>query len=247
MSVGMPIWQEFKKLQSQEFKVHRASSSGNPGSVGPRSVRDEVQQWVNRLDISEIRALCAHGILPYKTFHFGNWTLDVELDLKSPEDKTRLGAKVVETTGFSGSYLDVPAQRLEAKLKQKSSQVRKTMGHCIVAITESLDGFSEEDVQTALLGGNQEYFLGDQSDEPHPYLNGLSIPQPKTGGLWNRQRLKEPIAVLIHRGNLLYPDHGEMELWLSPNSSYFLVPGPLFALKTHSPVQTIWTRPAVGL
>lgn len=249
LSIGMPIWEEFKKLQSQEFKVQHASSSGNPGNVGPRSVRNEVQQWINQLDTPEVCTLHAYGILPYKTFHFGDWTLDVKLDLKSPEDKTRLGARAVETTtaGFSGGYSDGPAQRLESKLMQKSSQVRKTGGHCIIAITERQQGFSVEDAQTALLGGNSECFFGNQSDESHPYLKGLSIPQLKTDGLWSPHRVKEPIAVLIHRGSLLYPDHGEMELWLNPNSSYFLVPRPLFALKTYSAVQKIWTRPAVGL
>ena len=249
ISMGMPIWEEFKKLESQDFSVQHATSSGHPGNVSPRSVRREVQQWIDQLDIAEIRMQHYDNILPYGSFHFKNWKLDVELKLKSPEDKERLGATAVELTGFSGSWSDVPAKRLKSKLKEKSSQVRKTRGHCIVAVTESLGGFSVDDVQTALFGGNSEYdlYFGKEIADSHPYIKGLSIPQPNTDGLWSPHDANEPIAVIVHKGNLRYPNHGETELWLNPNSSYFRVPLPLFALKIYSSVQKIWTRPATWL
>ena len=238
--MGMPIWEEFKKLQSQDFTVQRASSSGHPGNVSPRLVRREVQQWIDQLDTEEIRLHHYYGILPDRPFQFKNWRLGVRLELKSPEDKERLGATAVELAGFSGDWSDNPAKRLKSKLEEKASQVRKTKGHCVVAVTEKLDGFSVDDVQTALFGGNSEYDLS-------PYVKSLFIPQPKTDGLWSPHDAKEPIAVIVHRGNLQYPDHGETELWLNPNSSYFRVPLPLFALKIYSAVQKIWTRPATKL
>ena len=68
-----------------------------------------------------------------------------------------------------------------------------------------------------------------------------------TDGLWSPHDAKQPIAVIVHRGNLQYSNHGETELWLNPNSSYFRVPRPLFALRIYSAVQKIWTRPATRL
>ena len=258
-SLAMPIWAQFKELQSRHFSVQLAHSSGNPGDVSPKSVRHEIQQWIDELDCevqhlidqldlgtSEMPNQHYHYIQPYKTFEFKKWRLDVELELKSTEDKDRLGATAVELAGFSGSWSDNPADRVKHKLKEKSSQVRKTRSHCIVAITESLEGFSVDDVQTALFGGTSEcvFHYESQIFDSHPYIKGLSIPQSITDGLWSRHYAKEPIAALVHRGNLQNPDHGETELWLNPNSSYFRVPLPLFALKIHSAVQEIWTRPA---
>ena len=237
ISTGMLIWEEFKKLRSNDFFVKHASSSGNPGNVSPKFVRREVQHWISQLVVTAVRSQQIWGIPPCKTFLFGNWRLDVELALKSPEDKERLGAKAVSLSGFSGGWADDPAKRLKSKLEVKSSQVRKTQSHCIVAITEKREGFAIDDVQTALFGGNTEYDLS-------PYVKGLFIPQPNTDGLWSRHDAKEPIAVIVHRGNLQYPSHGETELWLNPNSSYFLIPLPLFALKVYSAVQNIWSRPA---
>ena len=75
----------------------------------------------------------------------------------------------------------------------------------------------------------------------------LYIPQPNTDGLWSPHDAKEPIAVIVHRGNLQYPNHGDTELWLNPNCSYSRVPLPLLALKVYSAVQKIWTRPAASL
>ena len=248
ISMGMPIWEEFKKLQSQDFTVQDASCSGHPGNVSPRLVRREVQQWIDQLDPAEIRMQhYYYNILPFRTFQFKNWRLDVELEPKSLEDKERLGAEAVELAGFSGGWSDLPAKRLKSKLKEKFSQVRKAGGHSVVAITESLGGFSVGDVQTALLGGNSEYSFWNLVDDSHPYIRDLSIPQPNKDGLWSPPNAKEPIAVIVHRGNLVYPNHGEMELWLNPNSSYFRVPFQLFALRVYSEVQEIWTRPATGL
>ena len=246
ISMGMPIWEEFKKIESQDFAVQHASSSGHPGNVSPRSVRREVQQWIDQLDPAEIRMQYHCGILPYGTFQFNNWRLDVELEPKSPKDKERLGKTAVELAGFSGGWSDDPAKRLKHKLKEKFSQVRKTRSHCIVAITGSQEGFPVDDVQTALLGGNSEYsfHFGNKVDDPYSEFSGLSIPQPKMDGLWSPHDAKEPIAVIVHRGNLQYPDDGETELWLNPNSSYFRVPLPLFSLSVHAAEQTVWTRPA---
>ena len=243
------IWEEFKKLQSDDFAVQLASASGHPGNVSPKSVRREVQQWIDKLDTAEILAQRYYGILPHRTFQFKNWRLHVRLDLKSPEEKARLGATAVESPGFSGGWSDNPARRLKSKLKEKSSQVRKTRSHCIVAITESLEGFSVDDVQTALFGGNSEYdfSFGNEIADSHPYVKGLSIPQPNADGLWSPHNANEPIAVIVHRGNLYYPNHGETELWVNPNSSYFDVPLPLFALKIYSAIQKIWTRPTSRL
>ena len=237
ISTGMPIWKEFEKLESSDFVVLNASSSGNPGNVSPQLARREVQKWIDQLDVPEVCIRQIWGIPPYKTFLFGNWRLDVELQIKSPEKRERMGTTAVESEGFSGGYSDNPAKRLRSKLEEKSSQVRKTNGNCIVAITERQGGFSSDDVQTALFGENCEYDLS-------PYVEGLRIPQPNTDGLWSRHDAKEPIAVVVQRGNLQYPDRGEMELWLNPNSSYFLIPLPLFSLKVCSAVQKVWTRPA---
>ena len=236
ISMGMPIWEEFKNLKSLDFVVKTASSSGHPGNVSPRLVRREVQKWIDGLDPSEVRTKHHYYILPYRTFQFNNWRLDVDLDLKYPEDKERLGEMAVDLAGFSGGWSDGPAERLKSKLQEKSSQVRKTQGHCVVAVTGRLEGFREDDIQKALYGGNSEYDLS-------PYVKDLFIPQPKSDGLWSAQGTREPLAVMVHRGNLHYPDHGETELWLNPNSSYFRVPLPLFDLKVYSAVQKIWTRP----
>ena len=234
ISMGMPIWEEFKNLKSLDFTVKTASSSGHPGNVSPRSVRRKVQEWIDGLDPAEVRMKHHYYILRYRTFQFKDWRLDVELDLKSPEDKERSGEAAVELAGFSGSWSDFPAGRLKSKLEEKSSQVRKARGHCIVAITGRQEGFRENDIQAALYGGNSEYDLS-------PYVKGLFIPQPKTDGLWSAHSTKEPLAVVVHRGNLNYPDHGETELWLNPNSSYFRVPLPLFDLKVYSVIQKTWT------
>ena len=249
ISAGEYIWEEFKKLQSREFSVQFASSSGHPSNIRSRTVRHEVQQWIDQLDAAEIHIQNHYDHRLYKSFQFKNWRLDIQLKPKSPQDKERLGPMAVELAGFSGGWSDEPAKRLKSKLKEKASQVRKTKSHCIVAITESLEGFSVDDAQTALLGGNSEYdfTFGNEIADSHPYIKGLYIPQPKTDGLWSPHDAKEPIAVIIHRGDLRYPNHGETELWLNPNSSYFRVPLPLFALKIHSAVQKIWTRPAVRL
>ena len=237
MTLERHIWKEFKKLRSPDFSVQRASSSGNPGNVRSTSVRHEVQQWIDQLDVKEARKQQSWGIPAYRAFHFEEWTLDVKLQIKSPDEKDQLGMIPVGLAGFSGDWSDIPANRLKSKLEEKSSQAKKTKDHCIVAVTERLDGFSVEDVQTALFGGNCEYDLS-------PYVEGLRIPQPNTDGLWSRHDAKEPIAVVVQRGNLQYPDRGEMELWLNPNSSYFLIPLPLFSLKVCSAVQKVWTRPA---
>ncbi len=237
ISMGMPIWEEFKELESPDLTVKYASSSGHPGNVSPRSVRREVQNWIDQLDLAGVRMKHQYNNLPYRTFQFNNWRLDVELDLKSPKDKERLGDAAVGLAGFSGGWSDVPAKRLKSKLEEKSSQVRKTEGHCVVAVTGRLEGFSVDDVQTALFGGNSEYDLS-------PYVKDLFIPQPKRDGLWSAHGVEEPLAVIVHKGNLLYTDHGETELWLNPNSSYFHVPIPLFDLKVCSALQKIWTRPA---
>ncbi len=249
MLMGMDIWEQFKELQSQNFSVQFASSTGHPGNVSPKLVRREVQQWIDQLDIAEIRMQYFYNILPSRTFQFKNWRLDVTLRLKSPEEKEQLGAVAVESAGFSGGWSDDPAKRLKSKLEEKFSQARETRSNCIVAITESLEGFSVDDVQTALLGGNSDYLLdfGDKVDDLYPEIKGLSIPKPNVDGLWSRHDAKEPRAVIVHRGNLKYPNHGESELWLNPNSSYFRVPLPLFVLKTHSAIQKIWTRPAAKL
>ena len=252
MSMEMRIWKEFKELQSQYFSVQCASSSGNPGNVSPKLVRLKVQQWIDQLDTSKMRSMQRnYNSLPSTKFQFENWRLDIELQLKSPEEKERLGATAVGvgSAGFSGSWSDYPAKRLKSKLEEKFSQVGKTGSHCVVAITESLEGFSADDVQTALLGGNSDHelYLGDKNDELYSEIKGLSIPKPNTDGLWSRHDVKEPMAVIVHRGNLKYPNHGETELWLNPNSSYSRVPRPLFVLEIHSAIQKIWTRPATKL
>ena len=231
------IWEEFMKLQSQDFFVQDISYSGHPGNVSPKSVRREVQQWIDQLDAAEVHTQRCYGVLPYESFQFENWSLYVELDLKSPEDKERQGATAVGLADFSSGWSDDPAKRLKYKLKEKFSQVKKTKRHCIVAVTEKQDGFSVDDVQTALYGGNSSYDLS-------PYVNGLFIPQPISNGLWSPHDAKEPIAVIVHKGNLQYPDDGETELWLNPNSSYFRVPLPLFSLSVHAAEQKVWTRPA---
>ena len=243
------IWEEFKKLQSPEFYVTLPSSSGHPGNVSPKTVRREVQKWIDQLDTAEVCMEHYSNIPPFKRFQFENWSLDVELNPKSPEDRERLGATAVELAGFSSVWSDDPAKRLKSKLEEKSSQVRKTKSHCIVAITERQGIFSVDDVQTALLGGNSYYGFHFRKEiaDSHPYLKGLSIPKPKTDGLWSPHDVEEPIAVIVHRGNLQYPNDGETELWLNPNSSYDLVPLPLFTLKIYSAKQKIWTRPATGL
>ena len=236
MSTGMPIWEAFKKLQSNDFFVKNASSSGNPGGVSPKVVRRTVQEWIDQLDLAEICMRLYYGVLPCRTFQFKNWSLEVEVSPKSPEDRERLGEIAVDLAGFSGGWSDNPAKRLKSKLEEKSSQVRKTRGHCIVAVTERMGGFSGDDVQTALYGGN---YGGNSEYDLSPYVEGLFIPQPMTDGLWSAHGAKEPIAVIVHRGNLQYPNHGETEIWLNPNSSYFHVPLPLFDLKVYSVVQKI--------
>ena len=240
ISMGMPIWEEFNNLVSLELIVKHASSSGHPGNVSPRLVRREVQKWIDQLDLAEVCMKHYYNNLPHRTFQFNNWRLEVKMDLKSSEDKERLGEIAVDLAGFSGGWSDDPVRRLKSKLEEKSSQVRKTKGHCVVAVTGRMEGFSADEVQTTLFGGNSEYDLS-------PYVKDLSIPQPNTDGIWSSHGAKEPIAVIIHRGNLQYPDDGETEIWLNPNSSYFRIPLPLYGLKVYSLIQKIWTKPATRL
>lgn len=156
-SMAMPIWAEFKKLRSLDFIVRRASQSGNPSNVRARQVRHEIQQWIDQPDTEQVRLFLAHTTRIHKLFKFNDWNLEVEFRRKTPEEKDRLGATAVDLTGFSGGWSDNPADRLKKKLQEKSSQVRKTKSHCIVALTERQMEYSAEDVQTALFGGNVEY------------------------------------------------------------------------------------------
>lgn len=246
-NIGMPLWEEFKKIQSEAFSIEFADSSGHPGNVSPKSVRREVQKWVDQQNPAklldehslEYREYHHYNIPPTKKFYFGKWELNVALKLKSPEDKERLGKTAVELAGFSGSWVDNPANRLKSKLKEKFSQVTKTKSQCIVAITERTQSFSTDDVHEVLFGGNCEVDM-------RPHVEGLYIPQLKTDGLWSSHKTKQPIAVIIHKGNLLYPDSGTTELWLNPNGSYFGVPHPLFSLSICAVEQKTWTMPAAG-
>ena len=45
ISMGMPIWEEFKKLQSQDFSVQVADSSGHPGNVSPKPESTDSYRW----------------------------------------------------------------------------------------------------------------------------------------------------------------------------------------------------------
>ncbi len=242
MSMGMRIWEEFKKLQSHDFFVQRTSSSGHPGNVSPKLVRREVQQWIDQLDTAEIRKRPYYDVLPYKTFRFKNWMLKVKLQLKSLHDKERLGAAAVGLAGFSGSWSDHPASRLRSKLKKKASQVRKTRENCLVAITERQPGLTVDDVQAALFGGTSDCDLGSKANDSHPYVNNLFIPRPGSDGLWSRNDAKQPMAAIIHKGDLESLDPGETALWLNPNSSYFDVPLPLFSLTICALQRKLWTR-----
>ena len=92
------IWEEFSKLQSDDFAVKRASASGHPGNVSPKSVGREVQQWIDKLDTAEILAQRYYGILPHRTFQFKNWKLHVRLDLSPnpPKDTDVDGVRKAE-------------------------------------------------------------------------------------------------------------------------------------------------------
>ncbi len=96
-----------------------------------------------------------------------------------------------------------------------------------------------------LFGGSGEYDFayGKEVIDDHPYLEGLRIPKCGTDGLWNLDRKNEPIAVIVHRGDLRSRDFGELELWLNPYGNYFKVPWPLFALKVYSLLHEMWTKP----
>ncbi|MDE2779225.1 MAG: hypothetical protein OXI91_06065, partial [Chloroflexota bacterium] len=170
-SKSVQIWEAFKGLQSHDFTVRDASCSGNPGNASPRLVRHEIQLWIDQLDVKEvlIQYYC-HNVMPFKTFQFENWSVAVELEPKSPEDRDRLGAQAVKLAGFSGGWSDIPAERLKSKLKEKFSQVRKSGDHCIVAITGRLEGFREDDIQRALLGENREYSFRNFFNNRYPYL-----------------------------------------------------------------------------
>lgn len=244
LSKAMPIWDEFRKLQSQDFSVYLASSSGNPGNVSPQSVRRAVQLWIDQLDATQVLIQHHYGIIPERSFQFKDWTLDVMLQLKSSKDKVRLGTKAVDLAGFSGGWSDNPGRRLKSKIGDKFSQARRTGSPCIVAITERLGSPSTDSLQVALFGGNSESILrfGQEIDDSYPYLKGVTIPRPNPGGLWSSHDAKEPVAALVHIGNLQFPNIGETEMWLNPNGSYFDIPLPLFALKVHSVVQNVWTK-----
>ena len=246
MSREMPIWQEFKHLTSEEFSVQMAHSSGNPGNVSPRSVRQEVQRWIEQLEVAEVNTLHGYEDALDQTFQFGSWNLHVSLLPKTPEDKVKLGLSAVNSAGFSGSWTDSPIERLRPKLAKKASQARETGTHCIVAIGERSGNPTTEDVQGVLFGASREYDIGFGTEviEEHPYLEGLRIPSLGTDGLWSSNTRNEPIAVIVHRGDLRRSDFGELELWLNPNGSYFRIPFPLFALRVHSVLHQIWTKPA---
>lgn len=152
----------------------------------------------------------------------------------------------LDLAGFSGSWTDSPVERLTHKVAQKASQARKTGSHCIVAIGERAGSPTTEDIQGVLFGSSSEYDFsyGKEVIDDHPYLEGLRIPKCGTDGLWNLDNKKEPIAVIVHRGDLRSSDVGELELWLNPNGSYFQIPCPLFALKVYSLLHNMWTKPA---
>ena len=249
MSKGMPIWQQFAQLESEDFMVQMAHCSGNPGNVSPRSVRRRVQQWMDHLSVSEEMILPGYGFPADETIQFGNWRLYISVVLKTPEDKVRLGSAAVGLSGFSGGWNDSPIERLRPKVAQKASQARKTGSHCIVAIGERSGNPSTGDIQGVLFGGSSEYDFdyGKEVIDDHPYLEGLRIPKCGTDGLWNLDNKNEPIAVIVHRGDLRSSDVGELELWLNPNGSYFRVPWPLFALKVYSLLHEMWTRPAIEM
>ena len=82
ISTGMPIWEAFKKLQSSDFLVKNASSSGNPGDVSPKVVRRTVQEWIDQLDPAEICMRLYYGVPLCRTFQFNDWSLEVEVSLK---------------------------------------------------------------------------------------------------------------------------------------------------------------------
>ena len=247
MSKGMPIWKQFAQLKSEDFMVQMAHCSGNPGNVSPRSVRRLVQQWMDHLGASDGMTKHGYGFPADETFQFDNWELYISVALKTPEDKVRLGSSAVGLSGFSGGWNDNPIERLRPKVAQKASQARKSRSHCIVAIGERSGNPSTEDIQGVLFGGSSEYDFdyGKEVINDHPYLEGLRIPKCGTDGLWSLANKKEPIAVIVHRGDLRSSDVGELELWLNPNGSYFRAPWPLFALKVYSLLHEMWTKPAV--
>ncbi len=135
-SLETSIWQEFKQLTSEDFSVQMAHSTGKPGSVSPRLVRQEVQRWIDKLNVAEVSILHGYGSAVDRTFQFGNWELYVSLLPKTPEDRVQRGLTALSLAGFSGSWTDNPIERLRPKIAQKASQARKTGSHCIVAIGE---------------------------------------------------------------------------------------------------------------
>ena len=239
-----PIWQEFKQLTSDQFSIQMAHSSGNPGNVSPRSVRQEVQRWIEQLNVAEVDILHGYGRAVAKTFQFGSWELYVSLLPKTPEDKVQPGLSALDLSGFSGGWTDSPIDRLRPKVAEKASQARKTRSHCIVAIGERSGSPTTSDVQGVLFGGSSEYDFdfGKEVIDDHPYLEDLRIPKCGTDGLWHSDRKNEPIAVIVHRGDLRSSRFGKLELWLNPFGNYFRIPWPLFALKVYSLLHKMWTK-----
>ena len=240
------IWKEVKGLRSAEFKVSFAHSSGNPGNVSGREVKRRVQEWICKQDSSSLRdnrsieslLYTNFGIFANETFDFSGWKLEVELDLKSQQEKDKWGdSAVTELAGFSGSWEDIPAKRLKSKLDQKFSQVKKTGKNCIVAITERMSWPSDGEVQQALWGASIGCLVDPNSDL-------LEVPQIKSDGLWSRHDVTQPTAVLIHSGNLMNEKSGETAVWLNPNCNYFDIPLSLFSLKVCAAEQKIWVKPA---
>ena len=241
------IWEDFKNLKSTEFQVSFAHSSGNPGNVRGKEVKREVQEWISRQEPSRLRDrhsleylyYTISGIFARETFEFHGWNLEVELELKTPQESENSGDSAVphQLVGFSGSWTDSPGTRLKLKLAEKFSQVRKTEKNCIVAITERMSWPSDGEIQQALWGGNIECLL-----DPNSF--SLVVPKINAGGLWSKRDVVQPMAALIHRGNLKHQEFGQTELWLNPNVSPFEIPLPLFSLKVCAAEQKIWVRPA---
>ena len=240
------IWKEVKSLKSADFQIRFAHALGNPGNVRGKEVRSRVQEWLNGQDASRMQdsqskeylLFSKFGILPRETFEFSDWKLEVELGLKSQQEKDKWDdSAITELAGFSGSWEDTPAKRLKSKLDQKFSQVRKTGKNCIVAITERMSWPSDGDVQQALWGANSGCLVDRTSDL-------LEVPKIKSDGLWSRNGVTQPMAVLVHSGNLRNENSGETTVWLNPNCSYFDIPLSLFSLKVCAAEQKIWVKPA---
>ena len=241
------IWEDFMKIKSDDFYVDTVQSSGNPGNVRSKSVRNTVQKWLDSQDVTKLYdgqnkeywLYSRLGMLPRKTFEFSGWKLEVGLRLKSNQEKEQWGSSAVRPlfAGSSGFWSDNPADRLKSKLDQKFSQVRKTGKNCIVAITERMSWPSDGDVQQALWGANSGCFIDPNSDL-------LEVPQIKSDGLWSRPDVTQPMAVLVHSGNLRNGKSGESAVWLNPNCNYFNIPLSLLSLKVCAAEQKIWVKPA---